>query len=69
MQSWRNTDVITTVMKDRCLMENFACLSLAENVHKKNNFTTSSSFEKTKADKFWRGIDFGTSVRYNAEGL
>ena len=35
IQSWRNIDVITTVMKDRCLRENFACLSLAENVHKK----------------------------------
>ena len=28
-------DVVTGVMKDRCLRENFACLSLAENVHKK----------------------------------
>ena len=38
--------MITTVMKDRCLRENFACLLLAENMHKKNNFTTTSSFEK-----------------------
>ena len=28
-------DVVTSVMNDGCLRENFACLSLAENVHKK----------------------------------
>ena len=33
-------------MRDRCLREKFACLSLAENVHKKNNFSTTSSFKK-----------------------
>ena len=41
----RSIDVITTVMKDRCLRENFACLSLAENAHKKNNFSTTISLE------------------------
>ena len=55
-------------MNDRCLREKFACLSLTENVHKKNNFTTTNSLELA-ADKFWRGMDFGASVRYNAEGL
>ena len=35
IQSWRNIDVVTGVMKDRWLRENFACLSLVENVHKK----------------------------------
>ena len=39
-------EVVTSVMKDRCLREKFACLSLAENVHKNNNFITTSSFEK-----------------------
>ena len=46
IQSWRNIDVVTSIMNDRCLREKFACPSLAENVHKKNNFTTTSSFEK-----------------------
>ena len=49
MQSRRNIDVITTVMKDRCLMENFTCLSLAENVHKKiifnQQFRTSRRYD------------------------
>ena len=41
IQSWRkkflkcNIDVVASTMNDRCLRENFACLSLAENVHKK----------------------------------
>ena len=64
MQSWRNIDVVTGVMKDRCLREKFACLSLAENVHKKNNFTTTNSL-KLVADTMLGSIDFRTSGRYN----
>ena len=53
--------------RQRCLREKFVCLSLFENVHKKNNFSTTNSLELA-ADKFW-SIDFGTSVRYNAKDI
>ena len=62
MQSRRNIDVITTVMKDRCLMENFTCLSLAENIHKKIIFNQQLELA---ADTMLGSIDFKTGVRHN----
>ena len=38
-------DVVTSIMNDRCMREKFACLSLAENAHKKNDFYHHQQFE------------------------
>ena len=62
MQSRRNIDVITTVMKDRCLMKNFTCLSLAENIHKKIIFNQQLELA---ADTMLGSIDIKTTVRHN----
>ena len=46
-------DVITTVMKDGCLRENFACLSLAGNVHKKIISKHKQQFRTSRRYNVW----------------
>ena len=69
IQSWRNVDVVTGVMKDRWLRKNFACLSLAENVHKKMIRKYNQQFRTSRRYNGWKSTDFKTRVRYKVGSI
>ena len=44
---WRGIDVVSSVIKDRCLREKFACSSLVVNLQKKTIYITNSFLNYT----------------------